>query len=233
MDSSKFKYISFDCYGTLIDWESGIRDAIKTLFAPELKVAMKEVLESFAKWESKYEEECRDGNFRLYYDILVDVLMGVCKDFGIAPVGQTKFVLADSVKKWQPYSDSIAALHKLSQRFKLVILSNTDDEIFAETNQLLQTKFHAVFTAQQIGSYKPNPKNFAHMRERLACDSGQILHVAQSIHHDHVPAKAMGLTTMWVNRKSIFGGQGATLPANAAPDFVVDDMAAAAAMILS
>lgn len=233
MEFSNYKYISFDCYGTLINWEVGIRDAVSELFTPEHKFEMKEILASFAKWESKFEEECRVGGFRPYYDILTDVLIAVCNDFGIIAHGKSKFALADSVKTWQPYSDSIEALKELSKRFKLVILSNIDDEIFAESNLFLQTKFHSVFTAQQIGSYKPDRRNFEHMLEQLGCEKSEILHVAQSIYHDHVPAKAMGLSTLWVNRKSIFGGSGATPPANASPDFVVKNMKEAAALIMN
>lgn len=233
MEFSKLKYISFDCYGTLINWEAGIRDAVSDVFTPIRNYEMKEILASFAKWESKYEEECRTGGFRSYYDILTDVLVAVCNDFGIEPLGKTKLALANSVKTWKPFSDSVAALQELSKRFKLVILSNIDDEIFAESNLLLQTKFHSVFTAQQIGSYKPNRRNFEYMLEQLGCDKSEILHVAQSIYHDHVPAKAIGLSTLWVNRKSIFGGSGATLPANASPDFVVADMNEAAALIMN
>lgn len=233
MNSQRFKYISFDCYGTLINWEEGIRDAVKNLFAPEFRVGMREVLASFAKWESKFEGECHDGHFRSYYEILTDVLVSMCGDFGIKPFGKTKFVLANSVQTWQPFPDTIAALKELSQRFKLVILSNVDDDIFAETNKRLHTKFHAVFTAEQIGSYKPARRNFEYMLDQLACDPNEILHIAQSIYHDHAPAKELGLTTMWVNRKSIFGGSGATPPAEASPDFIVEDMASAAAMILN
>jgi 2-haloacid dehalogenase len=129
-----------------------------------------------------------------------------------------------SVVHWPPFSDTSAALKRLLQRYKLVIVSNIDDDLFAHSARLMNIQFDDVITAQQCGSYKPSLNNFEVALKRIGLPKEQVLHVAQSLFHDHVPAKKLGLTTAWVNRRKGKRGSGATPPAEAAPDLEVSDL---------
>ena len=140
--------------------------------------------------------------------------------------------LPDSVGRWPPFADTVAALNRLKTRFKLVILSNIDDAMFAETNRHLEIEFHDIVTAQQVGSYKPSHAIFEHTLARLRVPREQVLHVAQSLFHDHVPAKALGFTTAWVNRAGCRPGTGVAPPAEAKPDVEVPDLKGLADMLL-
>jgi 2-haloacid dehalogenase len=132
--------------------------------------------------------------------------------------------LADSIRDWQPYPDTVAALQKLHTCYKLAIISNIDDDLFACSAKHLQIPFDFVITAQQVGSYKPSLKNFEVALQRIGLRKEQILHVAESTHHDIGPANALGLHSVWVNRRSITG-QGASIAANVRPDLTVTTLA--------
>ena len=219
MSSQTFEYLSFDCYGTLIDWENGILNALRELFGGFVEINQADVLRSFAKWEADVEA----GPFLCYRDVLIQVQKGMCQDFAIT--AEHPDLLAESVGRWEPFGDTIAGLNQLAKPFKLVVLSNVDADMFAQTQARLDVQFSQVCVAEEIGSYKPSRQNFEYMFEQLGCKREQVLHVAQSLFHDHVPAKEMGMTTVWVNRQSIVKGQGATPPANAVPDYEVADVA--------
>ncbi|MEC9094596.1 MAG: haloacid dehalogenase type II [Planctomycetota bacterium] len=225
MDFSRFHYISFDCYGTLIDWEAGILKTLSQPFADFQSVSKATVLQSFAQWESKIES----GPFCSYFDVLTKVFSGLCREFNLRE--SNPHLLAESVVDWKPFDDSKESLSRLGKNFKLAILSNVDNAMFQQTQAKLTTSFHSVFTAQTIGSYKPAIENFHYLLQQLACAPTEILHVAQSLFHDHVPAKSLGITTVWVNRPSILQGQGATLPAQAKPDLTVQSMAELAELL--
>lgn len=216
-----FTHLTFDCYGTLIDWEAGIVGAVQPVLESHgLSVDDKEVIRLYAKFEAEQES----GSYRLYETVLRGVMASLGAELGFAPTETDLEVLPRSVGSWPPFGDTVEALARLKSRYKLVILSNVDDGMFAETAQQLGTEFDEVITAEQVGSYKPALDNFRFAVERLGVPQERILHVAQSLYHDHVPAKQLGFTTVWVNRPSRWPGTGVALPAEASPDLEVADM---------
>lgn len=206
-----FKVMSFDCYGTLIDWETGILSQLRPFLARrEIGVGDAEILRSFGEAESA--EEAKAPN-DVYPEILRRVHVRVAADLGADPDPAAAAEFGDSVGGWPPFSDSHIALAELKERFRLVILSNVDNGSFARSERQLGVSFDAVYTAEDIGSYKPDPRNFDYLlnAERDAgYERDDILHVAQSLYHDHVPGSAAGLTTCWVQRPSPAGEHGAT-----------------------
>jgi 2-haloalkanoic acid dehalogenase type II len=196
----RFESLSFDCYGTLIDWETGIRTAL-TDWAASNGVSLDEVIARFGAIESQVQKE---DPSRLYPAVLAEVLrrMGKTSNEEAERFGA-------SVGDWPPFPDSVAVLQKLKQRYKLAILSNVDRASFGRSNALLGVEFDLIVTAEDVGSYKPDPRNFKALFERLdLADRSSLLHVAQSLYHDHEPALALGLHTVWINRAS----RGATPP---------------------
>ncbi|MEQ8425983.1 MAG: haloacid dehalogenase type II [Cyclobacteriaceae bacterium] len=211
MDLSKFKALSFDCYGTLIDWEKGITNVLKPWLDDQgLKLSENEILEMFAKIETRVQAEHPDWK---YPNVLEEVAVRIGKELNLA-AGEMKTRLANSVGQWPAFTDTTDALIKLGKQFKLVILSNISEDAFNDTNtQQLNIDFFKVLTAERIGSYKPNSRNFEFMFEELAkngIDKSEILHVAQSLYHDMVPATSLGMKTVWINRRKNKPGSGAT-----------------------
>ena len=139
--------------------------------------------------------------------------------------------MPNSLAHWPPFPDTVEALRKLHAVFKLAIVSNVDDDLFAGTAKLLQIPFDAVITAQQAGSYKPSHRNFELALQRIAHPKDKVLHVAQSLYHDIEPARALGIRSVWVNRRGNQAGSGATKPSNAIPDLEVPSLAALAALV--
>jgi 2-haloacid dehalogenase len=221
LDFDRFTHLTFDCYGTLIDWERGILAALRpVLDRHAIALSDDQALEYFGELESAAER----GPYRRYRDVLATVMDGFGARLGFAPSADERAALAASVGDWPPFPDTVAALQTLARRFRLVILSNIDDDLFAGSAKRLGVTFAAVITAEQIGSYKPDPQNFRTLIERLDIAPERILHVAQSLFHDIAPASALGLTTVWVNRRHDRPGSGATPPATARPDLEVPDM---------
>jgi 2-haloacid dehalogenase len=221
LDFSAFRALTFDCYGTIIDWEAGILAAIRPVFDQRgVQASDDEVLEAFGAAEAEVE----GGPYKRYRDVLAEVLVRIARDRGFEPASQEVDAFAGSVGEWPPFPDSIEALQRLATRFRLGVITNCDDDLFAATSRRLGLTFDPVVTAEQVGSYKPGHRNFEVMFERLRLPRGQILHVAQSLFHDHVPAKELGLSTVWVDRRQGLGGSGATKPATASPDLVVPDL---------
>ena len=221
LDFDRFTHLTFDCYGTLIDWERGILAALRPILDRHgVALSDDQVLEYFGELESAAER----GPYRRYRDVLATVMDGFGARFGFAPSVDEGTALAASVGDWPPFPDTVEALQTLARRFRLVILSNIDDDLFAGSAKHLGVAFAAVITAEQVGSYKPNPQNFRTLIERLDVAPERILHVAQSLFHDIAPASALGLTTVWVNRRHDRPGAGATPPATARPDVEVPDM---------
>jgi 2-haloacid dehalogenase len=212
MDYSGFDALTFDCYGTLVDWERGILDALP----PELDG--ERVLEVYAELESELEA----GEYLRYREVVARCYDGLAERFGLPPDGRDAF--ADSVGDWPPFPDSTAALARLKERFKLGVITNCDDDLFARTNTRLGVAFDWVITAQQVGAYKPSPRGFEEAFSRIDVPRERLLHVAQSLFHDHVTAKRLGLSTVWIDRRGGRAG-GATLPAEAQPDATFPDMA--------
>ncbi len=228
LEFSRFTHLTFDCYGTLINWEAGILAALQPVLTRHgLSLSDDQVLELFGELEAAAEA----GSYQSYSAVLTTVLAGFGQRLGFTLADDERDALARSVPDWPPFPDSVAALGVLARHFKLVILSNIDDALFAGSARHLQTDFAEVITAQQVGSYKPNIGNFRYALQKLAIPQEQILHVAQSLFHDIVPAKAVGLTTVWVNRRYDRPGFGATPPASAQPDLEVPDLRSLAALV--
>ncbi|HEY6471177.1 MAG TPA: haloacid dehalogenase type II [Candidatus Dormibacteraeota bacterium] len=211
-----FEALSFDCYGTLIDWEAGITAALAPWVARNaISLDVGALLERYAIAEKREELESPAAP---YPDILAAALRSLGADLG-APVSvDDSTLLARSVPDWPAFPDSAAALARLATRYKLIILSNVDRDSFAGSNARLGVRFDAIVTAQDVGSYKPSPRNFAALLAAagsLGVERGRLLHVAQSLFHDHVPAHGAGLQTVWINRRAGRPGWGATPPPEA------------------
>lgn len=221
IDFERFTHLTFDCYGTLIDWESGILRAVQPVLQRHgLMVLDMALLQLYVRLEAEIEA----GPYIPYREVLRGVMAGMAVELGFTPDDGELDALADSVGQWPPFRDSNDALRRLQRRYKLVILSNIDDDLFAASQRQLGVTFDAVITAQQVGSYKPNPRHFEAALARLDVPKDQILHVAQSLYHDHVPAQAQGFTSVWVNRASLLPGTGLALPVDVRPDLEVPDM---------
>jgi 2-haloacid dehalogenase len=228
LDFSRYSTLTFDCYGTLIDWETGIVNALEPLlerYAIELNDDA--LLELFGELESDIEA----GPYLPYREVLATVATRLGERLGFTPTAEECAAFGDSVGDWPPFPDTVSALQELARHFKLVIISNVDDDLFARSAEHLGVEFHAVITAQQVGSYKPNRRNFEFALRKLAIPQEQILHVAQSLFHDIEPANAAGFTTVWVNRRHDRSGFGATPPASATPALEVPNMATLAQLV--
>jgi 2-haloacid dehalogenase len=222
IDFCRFTHLTFDCYGTLIDWETGILRALGAMFERHGASADESrVLDLYAELEAAQEE----GPYKRYREVLRAVTAGIATRSGITPTERDLDALPDSIGGWPPFPDTIEALARLKGRYKLAVISNVDDDLFAMTNRTLGSPFHDVITAQQVGSYKPSPRNFRFALEKLGATASEVLHVAQSLYHDHVPAKALGFTTVWVNRPSRRRNVGLALPVGVRPDLEVTSMA--------
>ena len=210
--------MSFDCYGTLIDWESGIQEALRPVLARhDLNLSDDRILELYAGAESAVEA----GEFVKYREVLRGVVREIGTKLGFAPSFSELDCLADSLKDWRPFDDTVEALRSLKKAYRLAIISNIDDDLFASAAHTLKVEFDTVVTAESVGCYKPSLRNFRSAIERIGVPPGRILHVAQSVYHDMVPAKKVGLSTVWVTRGA---GSGATPPASGHPDVEVPDL---------
>ena len=209
-----FRVLTFDCYGTLIDWESGIFAALQPLLrkAPT-PPARDQVLERFARLESAQEAETPD---MLYSDVLAAVHRRLAEALELPASDAEHRRFGLSVPDWPAFADSADALRYLGQHYALVILSNVDRRSFAASNARLGVAFEAIYTAQDVGAYKPDLRNFTYMLDHLAgrgIGRESVLHTAQSLFHDHVPAKQLGLASAWIDRRHEQQGWGATMPA--------------------
>jgi 2-haloalkanoic acid dehalogenase type II len=208
---TEFKVLTFDCYGTLIDWETGIHQALKPLAArSRQRFTRDQMLEAHARHEAVQEAETPAMP---YVDLLPLVHDRIAREWGLEPIREESQAYGRSVKAWPAFVDSAAALQYLKKYYKLVILSNVDRESFKASNAKLLVEFDHVFTAQDIGSYKPDPRNFEYMIAKLA-EAGihkhEILHTAESLFHDHLPANRAGLASAWIHRRAGKEGHGAT-----------------------
>lgn len=225
IDFTGVRALTFDCYGTLIDWESGLRSALRGVLTPNAcHLPDEALLNLFARLESRSQSE----EFRPYRLILREVLAR----FGTAtntPITAPD-ALAESIRDWPAFDDTAAALAALKARFRLGVLSNIDDDLFEMSRPKLGVEFDHVVTAEQVRSYKPRKAHWREARRRLGLGVDQIVHVAQSVYHDVGPARELGFKTVWVNRQA--GRPGATPPAGARPHLEVPDMATLASLAL-
>lgn len=218
MDTTGITHISFDCYGTIIDWEAGILNCLRRLCPA---VDERELLESYARFEARFEA----GAYRPYREILGLVEAEILEGVGRARPRQPA-ALASSLATWPPFTDSVAALQRLGERFRLVVISNVDRDLFDGTLEMLPgVTFDEIVTASSVGAYKPSVRNFEAALERCGIGPESLLHVAQSVYHDHVPAAAMGIRSIRVVRPSLLGEKGVTPEATAAVAASVRDLA--------
>ena len=226
LDFNRFEILTFDCYGTLIDWEAGILPALhRILSAHGKKIADSILLKLYGDFELRSEQ----GAFRPYREVLESVVRQFAAELGFSPTAEEVRSLPDSLPTWKPWPDTVAALRQLKTRFRLAILSNVDDDLFALTRPQLEVDFDEVITAQQAQAYKPSLKLFELALSRIKAPAHRVLHVGQSIYHDVIPAQALGLATIWVNRPSARPGVGAVKAAEAKPDLTVSSLAELAA----
>ena len=226
VDFGAFEALTFDCYGTLIDWEAGLVAAFRDTLGTSLEeVDDEDLLTRFARHEAAAEA----APYRRYREVLATGLRGVAEELSLDVPASAAERFGRSVVDWPAFPDSAEALRRLKTRYRLGVLTNCDDDLFAASNDRLGVAFDWVVTAQQVGSYKPNVANFDALFARLAADGveqGRILHVAQSLYHDHAPAKRLGMTTVWIDRRHDRPGGGATPAAEARPDATYPSMAA-------
>ncbi len=207
-----FKVLTFDTYGTLIDWETGIHDALEPLLSCT-RLSRDEALEDFAAAESAQEAATPA---MIYSDLLRTVHHTLAEKWGIVSSAGDAEAFGNSVKHWPAFADAPASLAYLKRHFKLVTLTNCDRMSYKGSNKRLEIEWDAIHTAQDVGSYKPDHRNFDYLLDRLRADfgyqKGDILHTAQSLFHDHIPATAFGLATAWIDRRKDQDGFGATVP---------------------
>jgi 2-haloacid dehalogenase len=229
LDFTRFQVLTFDCYGTLIDWETGIFGALRPILTAHRRtVTGAELLELYSELESQAEQ----GEFRPYREVLQSVVRGFGERLGFVPSESEVRSLPESLANWLPFPDTVVALRKLKSRYQLAITSNVDDDLFAATAPRLEVQFDHVITAQQARAYKPSLRVFELAQERIGVKPDQWLHVAQSVYHDVVPAKSLGIATVWVNRPSPRPGAGAAKAASAQPDLEVSSLKALADLAL-
>jgi 2-haloacid dehalogenase len=226
LDFNRFEILTFDCYGTLINWEAGILSALhRILSAHGKKLDDAALLKLYGDFELLSEQ----GTFHPYRDVLQSVVRRFGAELGFSVTNEEADSLPDSLATWKPWPDTVSALHELKKRFRLAILSNVDDDLFAATRPQLQVEFDEVVTAQQAQAYKPSLKLFELALTRIKAPAHRVLHVGQSIYHDVIPAQSLGLATVWVNRPSARASVGAVKAADAKPDLEVSSLAALAA----
>jgi len=221
LNFTQFQVLSFDCYGTLIDWETGIFSALgSTLAAHGKSIADAELLKVYSELESEAEQ----GEFCSYREVLGSVVRGFGERLGFKPTEAQVRSLPDSLASWLPFPDTVAALQKLKARYQLAVISNVDDDLFAATARRLEVAFDHVITAQQARAYKPSLLIFNLAQQRIGVAPARWLHAAQSVYHDVIPARSMGIATVWVNRPSPRPGVGAAKAASGQPDLEVPDL---------
>ena len=220
LDFAQFEWLSFDCYGTLIDWESGILGYLRPLLQKKgCAIDDAEVLSLY----SEFEPRGQTGEYRSYREVLASVVRDFARELRFDVTETEAAGLADSIREWEPFADTVPALHRLHSRYKLAILSNIDDHLFAHSARKLQVQFDCVVTAQQVRSYKPSLRNFEMLLERLAVPRDRLLHVAESLYHDAGAAGSLGIATVWVNRRQGKASAASKLT-DARPDMEVPDI---------
>ncbi len=217
VDFSRIELLTFDCYGTLIDWETGLLGALRPILASHA-VALDDA--SLLRLYGEIEHREQEGEFRPYRQVLAEVVRRIGERLGFTPSEAEAPSLAASLGGWMPFPDTVAALERLQARFRLAIISNTDDDLFAQTAPHLKVRFADVITAEQARAYKPSPRIFELAARRLQIPRERWLHVGQSVYHDVVPAQAMQLASALVYRR----GAGATPQFEAQPDLAVPDL---------
>ena len=226
LDFDRFEWISLDCYGTLVDWETGISTAVgEVLESHGVCRSRAEVLALFAEVEPRVQDS---QDYLEYRSVLGRVMAAIGAELGLDCTESELGCLADTLPDWPVFPDVVDALNALKTRCRLAVISNVDDDLFAGTAEALGVEFKVVVTAQQVRSYKPSLRNFDTARARMAVGGDRWLHVAESLYHDIGPANQLGISSVWVNRANRGGGTRIT---EAVPDLVVPNLAARARMM--
>jgi 2-haloacid dehalogenase len=216
LDFNRFKAMTFDCYGTLIDWETGLLGAMHPILrSHDRSLSDTQILEIYSELEPR-----EQNPYRPYREVLARIVRGFGERLGFAVSDSEAQLLPESLKDWPSFSDTKAALERLSTKYRLAIISNTDDELFAATSRHIGIRFDEVITAEQAQAYKPSSAPFLLALQRLGLARDQVLHVGQSVDHDVIPARALGLATVLVHRR----GFGATKPTEGEPEHRVPDL---------
>jgi len=205
------KALSFDCYGTLVDWETGILESFRAAWSDDARPSDEDLLEHFASHESRLEAQIP---ILPYVDVLRGVIRAVADDFSLDLNDAGADAFAASIADWPLYADTLPALEKLSEKYHLVILSNVDKVSFAGTQTRLSHLINAALIAEETGAYKPSPDAFIALTNHMQSQGvakDEILHVAQSLYHDHAPAKEAGIVSCWVDRRADVDGWGAVI----------------------
>jgi 2-haloacid dehalogenase len=224
-DYARYDVLTFDCYGTLIDWETGLLAALRAALPDTERVDGETLLEAYARHEAAAERP----PYRPYREVLAAGLRGVASDLGLVVKEDAVVRFSESVRDWPPFPDSGDALRRLQERFRLGVITNCDADLFAASADRLGVAFDWVVTAEAARAYKPSFAPFELAFATIEAPRGRMLHVAQSLFHDHVPAKQLGLDSVWIDRRGDRPGFGATPPALAAPDETFAGMQAFAA----
>jgi len=221
MDVGSIRLITFDCYGTLIDWETGMLAALRPLFCRNGKIIPDaKLLELYGEAEAEIEA----GPYQRYRTVLSETLQAMGRQVGVKVTSEDGRQFPASVALWEPFPDTVACLQALAREYKVGIISNIDDDLFAGTQRKLGVKFDLIVTAEQVQSYKPSLRNFQEALRRSGLPRDEVLHAGQSVYHDIVPASFLGIANVWVNRPSIRPGAGAAKPSSAQPQFEVHDL---------
>jgi 2-haloacid dehalogenase len=222
LEFDRLQAITFDCYGTLIDWESGLLAALRPVLQAHGKdLSDTQILEIYGELEPRAQSP-----YQLYRHVLADVVRGFAQSLGFTATDAEADSLAESLQAWLPFPDTNEALERLKRRYRLAIISNTDDDLFAGTARHFTVKFDEIITAQRAKAYKPSLAPFRLALEKLHLSAGQVLHAGQSVYHDVLPAKFLGIPTVLVERR----GFGATRPTEGEPDLRVPDLHALASL---
>ena len=229
MSFESIRLITFDCYGTLIDWENGMLAALRPMFSRDGRhVPDAQILELYGEIEAELES----GPYLPYRQVLSETAQKIGRRMGIDISDEEASAFAESLPRWKPFVDTLPALQSLGRKFRLGIISNVDDDLFAETRKkLAPVEFDFVITAQQMHSYKPSHRNFEEAIRRSGLNKDQMLHAGQSLYHDIAPANTVGLCSVWVNRPSIRPGSGAAKPGDAKPAHEVHTLAELSALL--
>ena len=196
-DYKEIRLLSFDCYGTLIDWKESVLNILESFFKGfPITFGRDELFGAFLVADRKMISD----NYIPYREVLANVLDLMADELGISIDPASRYLLSDRFSEWKPFPDTVRSLKQLKEKFQLAIISNVDDELFSLSNKLLDVEFDFIVTAQQIGSYKPDHRNFQRALEIFNIEKQEHLPVAQSIYHDIIPAKQLGLNKVWVNR---------------------------------
>lgn len=229
MSFDSIRLITFDCYGTLIDWETGMLAALRPLFSHgEKHIPDPTLLEMYGEAEAEIES----ASYQRYRNVLFETVQEMGRRAGVSVTVPEAQQFANSLTLWEPFNDTVAALQLLSRKFRLGIISNVDDDLFASTQKKLATKFDVIVTAEQVQSYKPSLRNFQEAIRRSGLNKDQILHAGQSVYHDIVPSSFLGIANVWVNRPSIRPGSGAAKFASAQPTHEVHSLKELAILLI-